>query len=317
MEIFEDEKASSMEFLKMLYRKRKAIFITVILAVVITGVATFFIAPKYYSFGIIFPTSSYASGGVIENPQFGHDVDADQLMQILESEMLRDTIIQMYDLEKYYEVDKSDLDWKQKLDLKYIKDVIFLKTKYMSIVVSATTKDPKLSANIVNSIIDVVDVLRRKIFRGNQERALEALQTEYAEQQRTVADLKDRIYALKDTNDSKNILHNYLSALGKDMVEMDFSFVDSPEMELLLTNYKHEHALMMQLKTGSQTAEMALRMPLPKIYKIDKASPSFKKASPSYSVNLTIAFFGSILLSIIVIMIADRVRQVRQAVRQS
>lgn len=234
-ELLSNEKLDSGKFLKMLYSNRKLLIIAGVLAFAASITATKFIAPKYYSVGVIFPTNSNSARMTLENPQFGYDLDADRLMQILESEIVMDSIINMYNLIEYYELDTTKLEWEYYLDKQFVEDVTFFRSRYMSVVINAQTKDPKLSANIVNSIIDMVDGLRENIFKENTLQALNSIKDEYLAKDVEVNMLADSVFALKFQNSTasaqklfgnlqekqKSVVH-YRNQLNKIQSDNDF-----------------------------------------------------------------------------------------------
>src|SRR5690606_20772606 len=134
---------------------------------------------KYRSTAIIYPGNTYLRDEVISNPQFGTERESEQLMQMLESESIRDSVVKKFDLVNYYELDTNSIDWRERLTLKYIRDINCFKSKYMSIVISATTTKPELSAEIVNYITDVIDQYRESIFYENMHLELSYLQENY------------------------------------------------------------------------------------------------------------------------------------------
>lgn len=312
MNIFSEEQKDAINFIRFLYLKRRTIILTVIAAVVLTGIITFFIPPKFYSFAVVFPTESNKVEDVLKDPKFGYDTHADQLLQMLESEQLRDSVVKRFDLVHYYGVDTATIDWKQKLDQEYIEDVTARRTKYMSVVISATTKEPKLSASIVNAIIDYVNEFRSTIFHENRKKALDAAQKAYEDQASTMEDLRKQIYAMKDTTDAHNILYNQVESSGDRVA--DINFVNNPRLEKLVYSYRFALTRSQALREDYIIAQEQYNEPLPSVFEVDRAKPSYKKASPSYSVNLSVAFFGSLVLSIIALYLLHKVREIKASV---
>lgn len=221
-DLLSNEKLDSGKFLKMLYSNRKLLLIAGALAFAASVAVTKFIPPKYYSVGVIFPTNTNSSRMTLENPQFGYDLDADRLMQILESEIVMDSVINMYNLIDYYELDTSKLEWEYYLDKQFVEDVTFFRSRYMSVVINAQTKDPKLSANIVNSIIDMVDGLRENIFKENTLQALNSIKEEYLAKDVEVDMLADSIFALKFQNSTASAQKLYSTLAEKQKLVVQY-----------------------------------------------------------------------------------------------
>src|SRR4051812_26625425 len=107
MEVFENEKADSLELFGFLFRKRKIIIGAVLSAMVLAIIGTFMIPKKYASYGIVFPVSNNNVESVIDSPTFGYDVEADRMLQLLESDELRDSVTQKFDLLTYYKINRN------------------------------------------------------------------------------------------------------------------------------------------------------------------------------------------------------------------
>lgn len=318
MEVFEQEQQSSLDFITMLYKKRFVILGITLLGFLAGIVITNFIPPKFYSFGIIYPASDYNRETLLSNPQFGHELEADRLMQILESEKVRDTIIQFFDLETYYEVDKNNIDWSQKLDKQFIADVSFFRSKYLSIVISAKMKDPVLSANIVNKIIEIVNPVKRSIFEDNQQAEFDHIQKEYEEKQALLTVLEDSIYQIKPPNVSRNILYNHLLAVTANKVDAStLGYTDSPELEKLVREYIFQYGMFQDLKKSYEDAKYYINRPVPKTYIVDKAKPAYRKESPSMRVNASIGLMGGLLFALFLVIFQDRMKQIRALLKDA
>jgi hypothetical protein len=236
-------------------------------------------------------------------------------MQLLESEALRDSIIQLYKLDEYYGVDKSQKTWKQQLEKKYLRDITCRKTRYYSIVIMAKTHDPELSARIVNSIIEVVDVLRGKILRQNQMIAYQYAQEQYMQQKHLVDSLEREIYRLKDPRLPQNLLYNHDLAARHTFGPAPTDYVNSPELERLVDDYEFNVAVLRSLKGDFDKAGRLIQKPLSKVYVVSYAKPNYKRASPSYTLNPAIGLFSSFIFIILLLIVIDRIGSLLPAIR--
>lgn len=178
---------------------------------------TLLMTPKYESTGIIFPTPTNSPDKILAEPQFGYEVDADWLMQVLKSEIVRDSIDRTFDLVGYFELDTSRQGWTDDLKKDYEKMLDFERTEYMSIEISAQTSKPELSANIVNFIIDHINPIREKIFKTNTYQTLLHFENAFFDKNRYVNSLIDSIYSMRENNTSKSLdlLYNQIKNMQK------------------------------------------------------------------------------------------------------
>lgn len=284
MSLFEEEKKDTTEVVRFIVQHRKILLIALVAGGIISGVISGFLPKKYRSTAIVYPPSTYMREQLISNPTFGHELEVEYLLQLLESAPIRDSVIQQFELINYYEVDTTQQSWRNELTLKYIKDITFSRSKYLSVVIEATTKNPELSAQIVNYILDVVNKQKKNVYSGNVQREFNFFKERYLKSKERPAEIINRIYALKDTTLSKNFITNFLRNSNSENY-IDNDFIDSREMEQLVEDYKIYQALMLDRKADFEQAKDASNKPLLENYVVEKAKPNYKKVSPSLLVN--------------------------------
>lgn len=302
------EPAEGVEFFRFVKRRWKLIALVVSVALVLAAIVTSFIPKKYYSSGIVFPVYQYSAESYVDNPTFGYDVEADRLLQVLQSNTLRDSIVQLYRLEQYYSIDKSSPSWRDELKEHFNHDINFERSPYMSIVISAETHDPELSAKIVNSIIDMIDGLRERIIKKNFGEVYQSLGVEYAQKKQLVDSLARRINSMHEKDNGMMATINAQGAIqiagnGKDAL--------SAEFEVLLNQFIYEQTRLNEISTRYERAHIALASPITKVFQIDRAEVSYKKTSPSYLVNLALSGIVALVLSIIVLLFYEKIQRLR------
>lgn len=208
MHVFKKEETEAIQLLAILYSRRRLIFLfTLITTITFVLVSLFVIPKKYTSEAIIYPTPTNSEDAILENPSFGFEGHSNQLLQVLKSNTLRERLISKFDLAAYYEVDTSEIDWYSRLSKKMEKDILFERTPYYSLSISASTTSPELSSNMVNYIVDEVNVIVQEIFIDNIETTHQAYQTEYLQKQQYVRSLLDSLIYLKQYNTGQALDH--------------------------------------------------------------------------------------------------------------
>lgn len=316
MELFSDEKASSMKLLKLWLKNIKLILIFVITGIFVSIAITFFIPKKYISYAVVFPPNSNLGLNILEDPRFGNSLDADQLMQLLESKQVMDSVVKMFRLEEYYEVDRSQKGWKERLGKLYYRDVNFNKTRYYSVVVTVEMKDPELASDIANSIVDIVDGIRHRIIRENQMSAFEYAKNQFEIQAEIVDSIKSRIYVNKQTNDPDNILYNHLLDISKLNAGSTKPFVTTPELETLVESYIYEMEKLKNLKSDYHKAKRLIEKPLSKVFIVNRAKPNYKKVSPSFLINGMVGFSASLLFILVFIVFKNRYQSILRELKK-
>jgi uncharacterized protein involved in exopolysaccharide biosynthesis len=311
-----EEPAESLEFLRFLLRKRKPILITFSIAIVLAVIFTSMQPKRYSSSAIVFPVYNNKVESVIENPVFGYDVEADRLMQLLESDEVRDSVVDKFQLVNYYGIDKNALDWKDQLRQKYLQDVDFTRSPYMSIIIKVESEKPEQSAKIANYIISLADGVRNRIFKENELNAFHAIEKEFTAKTAVVDSLKKNIAKLRGNSESDLValvnLQGFvqtLSGSGKSKV--------STELERMLNQYIFEQSSLNDIAARYDKAKAQCESPITKIYIVDRARPSYKKVSPSYLVNFLTAGFLALFFSISVLYFLEKFREINKETRNS
>lgn len=408
-------------FLRFLYRRRKLLIIVFTVALAATIVVTLAIEPEYESSGIIYPTPTNSPEKILEDPQFGYDVDADWLMQVLKSDIIKDSLVRLFSLVDYFGLDTNNRNWKDELNKKYRETISFERTRYMSIEIKARTRNPELSANMVNAVINRIDGIRERIFKDNTRSAVMHYESAFFEKNDLVNRLVDSLHELRNENASIsvnllykqikekqaemeadrerlntmrndynfydlgqyiNILNDnlaqakaqyasetgkyeiYLQSFGeKDTlvintkaklegarqnytqfetelkrlknIEKDYStindrqlanlkqlnelkeqyektlnafepYVNSIRLERLASDYTHEQVLLNELRYKYETALLNYQNPIPSVYVINRATPSYEKSSPSFIRNGLIIIMSAMAFVIGLLLLREK-----------
>lgn len=282
------------------------------IAAALTAIITFFIPNEYLSYGIIFPTWTNSLESTVDNPMFGYDVEADRVMQILQSKEIQDSISKKFNLVKYYDLDSTDPKWHDKLRKYFMRDIAFSRTNYMSITISAQTEDPEMSMGIVNEIIALVDPIRNRILKSNIQKAHDAFEKDYLWQKAKVDTLIAEINTLRNVQGNPPIsvivgsLHNFPST-GTSPKQ------NTTLLETKINLYLQEQAALGDIRNKFEKARMQLERPLPSIYIIDKAIPSYKKVFPSFTINVLLVSFCTLIITLIVLSLRERIEEIKKA----
>ena len=198
----------STSLLILMVRWKKPLLI--VMAVALAGSVFFssplFITPKYKSTVILFPSSTNSVSKAImeDSPSekqdilaFGEEEQAEQMLQILNSDDIRNSIIQKYNLREHYEINASS-DYPMTLLTEEFKDnITFSRTEFMSVKIEVLDKDPQTAADIANDIAALLDSTKTKIQRTRANEVLSIIEKTYAEKQGELKKLEDSLQSLR------------------------------------------------------------------------------------------------------------------------
>jgi capsule polysaccharide export protein KpsE/RkpR len=94
---------------------------------------------------------------------YGETEDAERLLQLLNSNLIRTQIIRYHDLSSHYEIDVNEPGGKTLLQKEYNSNVNSSLTRFGSIRISVMDKDPEKAKSIANHLVSLTDSLANKL----------------------------------------------------------------------------------------------------------------------------------------------------------
>lgn len=193
----------SKSILYLLLKNKKNVGIILVLAIVcaIFFSSKLFIKPLYKSTVILYPTTTYSVSKAIMNTnnliyvdplEIGEEAQTEQMMQILNSGIIRDAIIKEFDLLNHYGIKENCEHRQYKLYKTYDNNIKIRRTEYNSVKIVVFDTDPEYAANIANEIAVLFDKTMSEMQQEIASKALEIIEKEYN-------NTKDRIMNLEDS----------------------------------------------------------------------------------------------------------------------
>lgn len=204
----------------LLIRWWKQLLVVAIIAAAISALfsSSWVITPKFRSFAVLYPANIIPMG--TETP-------TEQMLQVLESDNIRDSIVSLYHLYEDYEIDPLGSSAKTDLIKEYQGNVTFRKTEYESVVIDVLDSDPIQAHDITKSIIFFFNRKERLL---QKEKAMELVKI-----------LQEQVSKKKAEMDSAEAV---LSGIRKDYGILDYS---------LQTEYATERYLEVISTPGKQS----------------------------------------------------------------
>lgn len=265
----------STSILVTLVKWRKPLLIIVLLATLASSIfsSSYFIKPKYKSTVIFFPTASTSISRAIldENVSekqdllaFGEEEQAEQMLQILNSDDIRTIIIEKYDLMKHYGIDKDSEFPRTQLIGEFEDNISFRQTEYLSIRIDVLDSDPKMAANIANDIASLVDSMKTKIQKSRAYDALKIIEQEYDLKLARINLMEDSLKGLRE----KGIMdYANQSIIWTEEYAKSFSMFNNETASLkVLEKYRGENdSTIINTKARIMGAEARMKMLQPKL----------------------------------------------------
>lgn len=350
-ELHQKDDAGFLVILKHILKWRKPILIISAIAAVAAVVISmpYFMTPKFKSTTIFYPASSGSVGKGLFSKDvgqkadilaFGEEEEAEQLLQILESDAISRRIINKYSLMERYEIDQDDPYKNTNLTREYYSNVSFRRNEHLAIEVSVYDADPQVAANMANDIADLMDSVKSQIQKERAKEALLIVEDEYRRKELEIKTFEDTLAALgkrgviNNNEQAATISESYdkartdyynalasnatskmLDAMEKRLKEAKGDYErlakyggkwQSISEGLILEREQYE-----RLKEKYGKAKVDVEREMSSKFTINRATPPEKKAKPVRSLLVLLSTLSAFLLSSLAFVVYEVFRENR------
>ncbi len=174
-----------------LMRHQWRVFLVVgAVAVVLSTILSspWFITPKYLSTATVYPVNlnSYST-----------ETRTDQLLQLLESNSIRDTLIVRFDLGTVYEADTTARGGYFALYNEFKDRVKIGKTRYESVIIDVQDEDPRRARDMVLVMLEQVNLLARRLQREKSYEVLDIAERAVQHERQKLDSVETRLDQLR------------------------------------------------------------------------------------------------------------------------
>lgn len=327
---------SSFDLVLFLWRKRRLILGLTLLGFLGGVIAAIATPAQYKSEVILFPAITNSVSKALLSEQatgrddilaLGDEEDAEQLLQILHSDMVGDRTTRRFDLMKVYKIDPEGRHKNSELREAYEDHVKFEYTKFGSVRVSVLDHDPQRAADMANFITQQVDSVWKHMAR---ERALKGY--------RTVKDGVDKLTAeIAQMEDSMAILRTlgvqdyhsqaerYNEYLGAAIVKGDQRAINEFDRRFaILAKYGgayvtlqdrqfNEVKRLSMLRMKLEQAQADVENDLPHKFVVNQAFPADRKSWPITWLVIAMGTMSAMLFALLLIIGQETIRKIKEA----
>jgi uncharacterized protein involved in exopolysaccharide biosynthesis len=308
-------------------KKLRFLGIVAAAAAIISAGVSFLITPMYKSKVVFFPAASTPLSQVLltDYPTnkniggFGEEEEAEQVLQILNSDIIKDKMISKYNLLVHYGIKPNSKTKKNDLYKDFESSTSFRRTEFNSIEVSVLDVDPVLASNMANDISDLVDTVMNNIRKDRVKQALKIVESEYNSYQSKVKSMEDSINILRTrgVNDyqvtidrltegySKALINNNSNASEKIDNRLKSISPSTTQYVSLSERLKEEYGHLIRLRNRCMAMRVEVEQMIPTKFVVDRAFPADKKSYPIRSLIVILSILSSLILGIITSVIFD------------
>ncbi|MCB0402320.1 MAG: hypothetical protein KDD41_09575 [Flavobacteriales bacterium] len=316
------------------YRWRKPLIIVTALAAVTSIVVSLLIQNKFKSTVVLFPTTtssiskaliSESNTGKEDVLRLGEEEEAEQMLQILHSDEIREKIIQKYDLMKHYDIDEDDQYKLTKLQREYENNVTFDRTKFMSVEINVLDHNPDTAAMIANDIANLLDTVKNRMRKEIAMEALQIVKDELDAENAYIKQLSDSIAALRGMGfiniraQSERlteqmaiaVLQGKRSAVDELKTRLDTLSKYAGIFETVQDEMVLEKKRLTLIRGKYREAEVDAYRTLQHKFVVNWAFPAEKKTYPIRWLIVVVSTLGTFLLALISILFYESVKHTK------
>jgi len=323
---------NSLNVLFFVYKWRKQLTIVGVSAFIVSSIIALTIQEKFKSTVILFPatTNSISKALLTDNSttkedilQFGEEEEAEQMLQILNSDEVRTRICEKYNMMEHYGIDPDDRYKRTKLYDQYLENINFERTEFMSVKIEVLDYSADTAAMIANDIAALHDSTKIRMQHERAKEALRIVEREYYSKDKEIKLMEDSLkvingYGVFDYESQSEVTsEQYAIAISKN----DQRAVKSLEEKLqiigkygsayvsLRDNMYMQRKQLNLLKSKYDEAKVDAEQVLSQKFIVSNAYPAEKKSYPIRWLIVVVSVLSALLLAIVTILIVENIRQ--------
>ncbi|HPF00062.1 MAG TPA: hypothetical protein PKY63_05270 [Bacteroidales bacterium] len=319
-------------FLFFLFKWRKLLIIICIAAAVISAGISLLIKNKYVSSVVLFPTSTNAVSKALISSQygakedimaFGEEEEAEQMLQVLNSNEIRQRIIQKFNLLEHYDIDPESKFKNTRLYETYNENISFNRTEYMAVEIKVVDEDPQMAADIANEIANLYDTVKNDLQKQRSLEGFKIVEGAYKELEADIIRKEDSLSILrsKGVQDYESQAERLYEGLAREIGNGNQRAVSQIQERLdtlakygsayvsLRDGLEHDKKQLSDLKGKYEEAKVDAESSLPQKFVVDYAFKAEKKSYPVRWLIVVISTFATLLTSIILIILYENFRK--------
>ncbi len=311
--------------LRLLWDHKVTLSVITGIAAVVSIVVSLMIEEKYRSTVVMYPAENSSLSQSVLNTEaaskksitrFGQEQEAQELIQLLQSEQIYGRIRRKYNLGEHYGVSQNHPFRLTAIKKTYESRVNFDRTKYGSVKISVLDQDPDTAAMIANDISRLVDTVKNNMQQRRARKALRVVEDEFAELRNYVNSIETSLRQLR----SKGV-HDYESQAERFNQQLAIAIRNGNkkavrELERRLDtlgkygspyvsqNLKLEETMLQfgKLRKSYQKAKADANSNISHKFIVNRAYPSDKKAYPIRWLIVVSSTLGGFLIAVFLII---------------
>jgi uncharacterized protein involved in exopolysaccharide biosynthesis len=316
----------------LLYRWRKPILYVSMAAAVISAVVSLLLKERYKSMVVLYAEQQHSFGAqLLEDVQkedlltFGEEEDAERLLQVINSDQVRNKIIEKYQLWEVYDIKRDQRGANTLIAKEYQDNVSAQLTKFGSVEVAVLDEKPERARDMANDIALFADSVANRM---RSERAMTAFKYAEASLQTTLTEVQvmedsmkvlqemgvysyiDQIAALTEMYGTA-IAEGHPDRAQQLKTQMDFLSKYGTTYVNLETNLKEAYEKLNVLRKRYDLMKIDVSSNISVMRVVDYASVADKKSFPIRWLIVAMSTLSAFVFTFIMLLIIDNFKRLR------
>ena len=300
-----DNNFNNLSLVQVILKWKWHILIITLMAAICGAIfsSSLFITPLYKSVAVAYPANI---------SPYSDESETEQMLEIINSKSIMDSIIEKYDLWTDYNIDRNYKFAKTYMHNEYRSKIKIGKTPYEAISITVMDKDPFVACDIAKDILNFYDQKVHDLHTKKVGEVVAMYERQLNEKQHNIDSLKERLttygteYGVTDyTSQAREVTKGYLSGSAKATELKNNLEQYGAEVLELRTKIEAEATTYVNTKVDLEQNLRFYYSDLTYSNIITEPFPSDKKAFPVRWVVVALSGLGALLLSIIVVFIIE------------
>jgi uncharacterized protein involved in exopolysaccharide biosynthesis len=315
------------ELVRIIWTNFRLLVIVAILTIIGSAIVALILPVYFESMTTIFPVklaqapvneTAFRRGNISD---FGETGEAEQVLEILNSNSLMERVVNKFDLYTHYQIPRADPASKSFVFKAFQGNVNIKRTKFNSIQITVKDKNPQMAADIANSIANYLDTLKYEMVLTRANELIHNLEFQRDKQQRLIDNFKKDMDSLTNAGIMSQFQRGYLleaygQSLGKERAELrklvDDNINLGEKFDLVERMFDREVENLLLINKYLVQTKADAEIQFSQKFVVDIAVPADKKSYPIRWLVVLVSLISAMLISIGFLIFQKRWPQYRK-----
>lgn len=303
-----DNNFNNLSIIRLIYKWKWQLLIISFVAAVIGAAGSFLIKPLYKSEAVVYPANT---------SPLSEESRTEQMLQVLESQTIADSIINKYDLWSEYKIKRDKPSAMATMMQRYSDMVKIKKTKYEAITIVAIDQDPQQACDMVNSVLYYYDQMIERLHNEKTIEVISLFQKQLDTELRRADSLKSLYvdlstqYGITDIGaQSREVTRSLLTGSNKGVELKENLELHASELMEISARFTGAVGACLSLKTEIDGQSRYLNGHMTYSYIISAPYPDDKKCYPIRWLITVLSGAGAFLITLVILFLYENRKKI-------